>query len=398
MAYEIKDLLVPVGELQLYGRNPRRGDVEAIARSLARNGQYRPIVVNRRSGEVLAGNHTLRAARQLGWEQIAVTYVDVDEEHAKRIVLVDNRTNDLAGYDDAQLAELLQELPGLDGSGYDEAALSRLLDEVQPAELPGQGEEVPPPPSEPRTKPGEVWQLGPHRLVCGDAACADDYHSLLGRERPAMLWTDPPYGVDYEGKTERRLRISGDTPDGLRGLIGSAFSAADAVLSPGAALYVAHPAGAGSLLFGSCFVEAGWRLRQTLVWVKDSLVLGRSDYHYRHEPILYGFKPGDGRRGRGGAGWYGGNAEQTVLEIPRPKASREHPTMKPPELIAVAVRNSSCRADLVLDPFAGSGSTLVACESLGRCARLIERDPAYCDVIIDRFERQTGARAKRARR
>jgi DNA modification methylase len=180
-------------------------------------------------------------------------------------------------------------------------------------------------------------------------------------------------------------------------LLGAAFGCVDAALVEGAALYVAHPAGPGGLVFGSCFEAQGWRLRQTLVWVKDAFVLGRSDYHYRHEPILYGFKPGEGRLGRGGRGWYGGNGEQSVLEIPRPRASREHPTMKPPELVAVGVRNSSRRGEVVLDPFAGSGSTLVACEALGREARLIELEPGYCDVIVARFERLTGQSAKRIR-
>ena len=253
MTRALEELLVPIAGLRLYPRNPRRGDVEAIKRSLVRNGQYRPLVVNRRTSEVLAGNHTLVAAQQLGWEQVAVTYVDVDAELAKRIVLADNRTSDLAGYDDETLAELLQQLPELDGSGYDDAALSRLLDEVSPAELPGAEEEVPARPQTPRTRVGDVWQLGRHRLVCGDARCRGDYERLLGGARPSMLWTDPPYGVAYEGKTERRLRIAGDTADGLEALLRAAFAEIDGVLAPGAALYVAHPAGPGSLVFGSCW-------------------------------------------------------------------------------------------------------------------------------------------------
>jgi DNA modification methylase len=148
-----------------------------------------------------------------------------------------------------------------------------------------------------------------------------------------------------------------------------------------------------SVTFGTCFIEQGWLLRQTLVWAKDQFVLGRSDYHYRHEPILYGYKPGSGRLGRGGAGWHGDNRQDTLLEVARPRAAREHPTMKPPELIEIGLRNSSARGDVVLDPFAGSGSTLVACERAGRAARLIELDPRYCDVIVARFERLTGARA-----
>ena len=137
----------------------------------------------------------------------------------------------------------------------------------------------------------------------------------------------------------------------------------------------------------------GWRLHQTLVWVKDALVLGHADYHYRHEPILYGYKPGGGRRGRGANGWYGDNTQTSVLEVERPRASREHPTMKPSALIELALTNSSQRGDLVLDPFAGSGSTLIACERTGRSARLIELDPSYCDVIVARYERLTGTAA-----
>jgi len=211
------------------------------------------------------------------------------------------------------------------------------------------------------------------------------------------MWTDPPYGVSYEGKTARALRIANDGAAGLEDLLRESFACVDQGLAPGAPIYVAHPAGALSVTFGSAFLERGWRLHQTLVWVKDSLVLGRSDYHYRHEPILYGYKPGQGRLGRGGAGWYGGNAETSVLEVERPKASREHPTSKPPELIERCLRNSSARRDLVLDPFAGSGSTLVACERAGRAARLIELDPAYCDVIVCRYEALTGSSAERER-
>lgn len=211
------------------------------------------------------------------------------------------------------------------------------------------------------------------------------------------MWTDPPYGVSYAGKTTRALTIENDGAAGLADLLRESFACVDGGLEAGAPIYVAHPAGALSVTFGSAFLERGWHLHQTLVWVKDSLVLGRSDYHYRHEPILYGYKPGSGRLGRGGAGWYGGNAETSVLEVKRPKASREHPTSKPPALIERCLRNSSARHDLVLDPFAGSGSTLVACEHAGRKARLIELDPAYCEVIVRRWEALTGGHARRER-
>jgi DNA modification methylase len=164
---------------------------------------------------------------------------------------------------------------------------------------------------------------------------------------------------------------------------------------PGAALYVAHPAGQLSVNFALAFQGSGWKLHQGLVWVKDRMVLGHADYHYRHEPILYGYKPGPGRWGRGHQGWHGGNGQDSVLEVPRPAASREHPTAKPVELIIACLAISSARGEVVLDPFAGSGSTLIACEQLGRVARLVEIDPGYSQVILDRWMAFTGVSAVR---
>jgi DNA modification methylase len=286
----------------------------------------------------------------------------------------------------------LTELPSLEGTGYDQAALDELLDSLSPTPL--LEDAVPPLPAEPRTEPGDLYRLGPHRLLCGDAQDPRSYERLLGGERAKLLWSDPPYGVDYEGKTRARLRIENDRAAGLRSLLDSSFQAADGVLAPGSPLYVCAPAGALIVPFIEAFAATNWELRQTLVWVKDSLVLGRSDYHYRHEQLLYGFKPAKGRLGRGGRGWYGGDSETSVLEVPRPKASREHPTMKPVELIEAALRNSSRRREIVLDPFSGSGSTIVACERSGRRGFGIELDPRYCDVVIDRYQALTGAKAE----
>jgi hypothetical protein len=196
---------------------------------------------------VLAGNHTWRAARELGWEQIAVTFVDVDQQQARRILLVDNRTSDLAGYDEQALVELLSGLAGLAGTGYDQAALDRLLDAVGAGPL---GEdELPPLPAQPATKPSDRYRLGAHVLVCGDASEPGVYERLLAGQRPALVWTDPPYGVGYVGKTAARLRIAGDEPAGLRGLLDAAFAALDKVLLAGGRVYVCHPAGALSTVF-----------------------------------------------------------------------------------------------------------------------------------------------------
>jgi DNA modification methylase len=201
--------------------------------------------------------------------------------------------------------------------------------------------------------------------------------------------------VGYVGKTPRALRIANDQAPDLEEFLGRAFGAAGAVLCPGAAIYICHPAGPLQAVFLRAFSGQGWELRQSLVWVKDSLVLGHADYHWRHEPILYGFAPGPGRRGRGSKGWFGGNAQTSVFELPRPKASRDHPTMKPVELVRRCLLNSSQADDRILDPFAGSGTTLVAAELSGRRGFGVEIDPRYCDVALDRLAEVTGEKPRR---
>jgi DNA modification methylase len=373
--------------------NPRRGDVEAIRASLAAHDHYTPITVNRSTREVLVGNHRLAAAVGLGWDEILVAWIDVSEEEARKIQLVDNRSSDLAGWDEVELAGLLQEIGELDGTGFSEADLDELLDRVS-ADVPVEDDDVPELPAEPQTRAGEVITLGRHRLICGDARDGKALEQLMAGDEASCLLTDPPYGASYRGKTRRRLRIENDEPGDLDALLPAAFQSIDAHLGAGSPAYVFHPTGSALPTFVSAWSGVGWQLRQSLVWVKDALVLGHADYHYRHESILYGFKPANdgGRRGRGGEGWYGDNRQDSVIELPRPRAAREHPTMKPPELLARLLRNSTRRGGVVLDPFAGSGSTLVACERLGRSARLVEIDPAYCDVIAARYEQLTGQR------
>jgi DNA modification methylase len=200
--------------------------------------------------------------------------------------------------------------------------------------------------------------------------------------------SDPPYGVAYVGKNKAALTIANDDlkGDALREFLVRCFSAAGRIaLTEGAAVYVAHPAGALSLEFLLAFREVGWRLHQTLVWKKDSFVLGYADYHYAHEPILFGYVPGGGRRGRGGEGWYGDNAQSTVFEVPKPRSNEEHPTMKPVELVATMLRNSVPVGGIVFEPFSGSGTTLVAAESTGRVGRGIELDPKYVAVALERL-------------
>jgi len=252
------------------------------------------------------------------------------------------------------------------------------------------------------TAPGDLWRLGAHRLICGDARDPATIAALMGDELATCCWTDPPYGVSYVGgnherTSKERLAVGGLTirndaldPSDLGALLDAAFAAVDVVLVPGARIYVSPPAGPLAAVFMTS-VAARWNYRQQLVWVKNSLVLGHSDYPYRHEPIAYANKDGAGRWGRGAQGWYGDHAQTSVFEVDRPPANRIHPTMKPVELVARMVANSSAVDDVVVDPFGGSGTTLIACHQLHRRARLVELEPGYVDVICRRWQEHTGA-------
>ncbi len=369
----------------------------AALRGLLRQIGYADALLARRDGDrlVLIDGHLRRS---LDPEQVVpVLVLDLDEREAEVLLATLDPLAALATPDPGALASLLERVQASSAAVRDlleglakGAGLSLRLLGRDPDALP----EAPPA----RTTPGDLWTLGSHRLLCGDATSTQDMARLMDGARVEVLWTDPPYGVDYTGKTARALRIAGDAKDGLPHLLEGAFAAAGEVLAPGAAVYVCHPAGPLQVEFLRAFLSQGWRLRQSLVWVKDTMVLGHADYHYRHEPIAYGTAPGGGRRGRGGTGWYGGNDQDSVLEVPRPAASRTHPTMKPVELIRRCLHNSCPPGGGVLDPFCGSGSTLVAAELLGLSGYGMEVDPAYCDVIVSRYEELTGKQAVLAER
>lgn len=398
------DRATPINKLKPHPANARRRGPRAMQElmtSLTTHGQYRTVIARRVRGgglQLLAGHGTVEAARGLGWSHVAVdVHGGVGDDQALRIVAVDNRTSDLAEYDDALLAKLLGSVDGLEGTGYDADDYADVLSRL--GEIGNEGLEDPddaPPVAEvPLSRPGDVWVLGRHRAVCGDATQADVWRLVVGEEETVdAVWTDPPYGVDYVGKTSDALKIENDGRDliELEGLLRAVFERACAFVKPGAAFYVAAPPGPATLPFAKVLTDAGlWR--QTLVWVKNTFALGHSDYHYRHEVIYVGYAEGGGRRGRGGHGWYGPNNEDSVIEVPKPARNAEHPTMKPVELIERCLANSTTQEMIVADPFGGSGSTLIACERMGRRARVIELDPRYVDVICERWQRHTPVRA-----
>jgi DNA modification methylase len=387
---------VRAGELKENPSNWRRHPERqrAALRSLLAEIGYAAALIARPEGEhlVLIDGHLRQS---LDPDQVVpVLVVDLSEDEAATLLATLDPLAAMAEPDAVALASLLERVR------TSSAAVTELLDSLRrQAGLPvlrvlADPEAVPPLPAKPKTRRGELHEVAGQRLLCGDATSAQDMARLMGTDRADVVWTDPPYGVDYVGKTKRALTIANDRRSGSDDLLERSFAALEGALAPGARLYVCHPAGPASLGFLQAFC-ARWHLRQTLVWVKDSMVLGHSDYHYRHEPILYGTSPGEGRKGRGASGWYGGNAETSVFEVPRPKASREHPTVKPVELISRCLRNSSGHGQVVVDPFAGSGSTLVASALLGRRGFGMELDPAYCDVTLRRLKEVTGEAPRR---
>jgi site-specific DNA-methyltransferase (adenine-specific) len=384
---------VPIDSIALHPRNPRRGNVEAVAASLARFGQQKPLVVQASSRYVVAGNHLLRAARGLGWSEIAANVQDMDDAEATAFMLADNRTADLGGYDDALLAAILAETQAADNlaaTGYDNDAVASLLAGLGVSD-PRDADAVPDPPTgaELYVRPGDLWLLGRHRLLCGDGTDGAAVTQLTEGAPIDLLWTDPPYGVAYVGKTSKALTIANDRLDGAgtRALVARALHLTP--LRAGGVFYVASPAGPAHLTFLLALADAGLTIHETLIWVKDRFVLGRSDYHYRHEPILYGWSAGPRHR------FVDDRTQDSVWEIPRPTLNELHPTMKPVALVERAIRNSSREGDRVYDPFAGSGTTLIAAEQTGRIGLAIELDPAYCQVIIERWQSYSGGTATR---
>jgi DNA modification methylase len=370
-------------------QNARQHDdknLKAIQGSLKAFGQRKPIVITE-EGVIVAGNGTVEAAKRLGWTEIEAVRVPGDwtPEQTKAFALADNKTAELAKWDvkvlNAQLLEFVE-------AEFDIEALGFELPQV--LEMQGSEEgQLPPAPVEAKTKLGDIWELGEHRLICGDGTSVDTYKNLLGEELVDMVWTDPPYGVSYVGGTDEHLTIENDDlkTDELESFLRDAFTAIFSFTKPGACWYVAAPSGNNFQSFSIPLSELEvWR--HTLVWVKDSLVMGRADYHYRHESIFYGWTPGGAHQTPPD------RKQDSVWEIARPKVNKEHPTMKPIELITRSINNSSRMNDLVLDGFGGSGSTLIACEQTKRKARLVELDPKYCDVIVTRWENLTGLKAR----
>jgi DNA modification methylase len=392
---------IEIDSIQPNPENPRfitDERFEALRKSLREDPDYmeaRPLIVRRGSAIIVGGNMRWRAAQAEDWPRVPIVWADLTDADAATIALRDNAS--YGEWDDNLLSEMVSKLGemdvDLDLTGLPEYEVERLLDDAGwSRDTKPKDDEAPPlPVGIPDSKEGEVYQLGPHLLVCGDATDVTSYNATLLPE-PRLLWTDPPYGVAYKGGAKPRIPLVGDERDGETfALLVDSFKAAEKVLEPGSPYYLMKPAGRPGIAFELAVLEAGWAYHQSLVWVKQSIVPGYSDYHFRHEDILYGWMPGEGsgpqRMRKEHSHWYGGHAAGSVLEYPRPITSPEHPTMKPVDLVRACISNSSQKGDVVLDPFAGSGTTMIAADLDGRVAWLVEKDPAYCDVVRERWAR-----------
>ena len=376
---------VPIDSLRPHPRNAREGDIDAIAASLAEHGQFRPIVATT-DGHILAGNHTWMAAASLSWQDIDTVTLDIphDDPRAIKIMLADNRTAELGGYDDGLLLDLLDSLDGdLGATGYtatDVDELARSL--AEPPE--GDPDDVPTPRRGRHTcTTGDLWRLGDHYLAVGDSLDPAVLDTLLGDVRPDMLCTDPPYGVNYVGKTRDALTIDNDWSSGLHEFLTTAYTNAAQRLRPGATFYLFTPTGINHLDHRLAARDSGLAVRSSIVWVKDRFVLGHSDYHARHETLLYGWTDGPHT-------FHGQRVTDDVWEFDRPARNEEHPTIKPVALIENTMAMSTNPGDVVLDIFAGSGTAIIAAHRTGRRCYAVEQDEGYADVICRRYQDYTG--------
>jgi DNA modification methylase len=378
----------PIDRLLPYAANARTHPDEQVAQiagSIAEFGFNVPCLVDDR-GVLIAGHGRIVAAKRLGLQQVPVIRLGhLTDTQARAFRLADNRIALNAGWDEALLAAEIERLKedgvALDLLGFAEDELNRLLDGLDESGPSDEEDDIPEPPTEAVTRPGDLWLLGPHRLLCGDATVATDVERVLDGVRPHLMVTDPPYGVQYDpnwrnesgvSATARTGKVTNDDRADWR----EAWS-----LFPGDIAYIWH-SGIHTRTVAESLDACGLLIRAQIVWAKPRLVLGRGDYHWQHEPCFYAVR-------KGASGHWQGARDQTTLwtiATGENDEATEHGTQKPVECMRRPIVNNSARGDLVYEPFAGSGSTLIAAESVGRVCRAIEIDPRYCDVIVERWQ------------
>lgn len=384
----MKVILKKLTEIHPYERNPRKNEeaVDYVANSIKEFGFKVPIVIDK-NGIIVAGHTRYKAAKKMNLKEVpCVVADDLTEEQIKAYRLADNKVAEFSEWDFELLDMELENICEIDMLDFGFDFKEELETEEDDYNVEQALEEI----YEPKTKIGDIYILGNHRLMCGDSTNIQDIKKLMNGNIADLVVTDPPYNVAYEGKTKETLTIKNDNMESeeFNLFLTKAFQTIETSLKKGGAFYIWY-ASREHINFESALNKVGLEVRQQLIWVKNTMVLGRQDYHWRHEPCLYGWKGG------GSHEWYSDRKQTTVLEFDKPIKNSEHPTMKPLDLIGYQISNSSKEDDIVLDTFGGSGSTLIACEQLNRQCYTMELDPRYVDVIIDRWEQYTGNKARK---
>ena len=402
---DLKIEYLPIDSLTPYERNAKehpQEQIEQIKRSIKDNGMNDPIGIWGKNNTIVEGHGRLIACKELGIDTVPCIRLDhMTDEQRRQYTLIHNQTTMNSGWD-VDIVELeLADMPNFDAEfyGFD------VKEEDQDVEEDDYNPQIS---EEPKSKYGDLYQLGRHRLLCGDSTILTDVEKLMGDEKADMFLTDPPYNVDYEG-TAGKIKNDKMENDKFRLFLSDAFSNAKSVMKSGAAFHIWHADSEGYNFRGAC-IDAGLQIRQCLIWVKNSLVLGRQDFQWKHEPCLYGENPPAegteeefvdeyndvalyGWKEGSKHYWFKNRKQTTILNFDRPTASKEHPTMKPIKLFDYQMKCNTKKGENVLDLFAGSGTTIMAAEQNGRNAFCMEFDPKFVDVIIDRWEKFTGEKA-----
>ena len=375
--------------------NPRKdlkpGDpeYEKLKRSLEEFGYVEPVIWNKTTGNVVGGHQRLKVLQAMGMTEIDCVVVELSEEKEKALNVALNKIG--GDWDKDKLALLIADLQGVDFdvslTGFDPAEVDDLFKDTLKDGIKDDDFDVEAELQKPTiSKQGDIWLLGRHKLVCGDSTNPETFRILMGEEKANLVITDPPYNVNYEGSAGK-IKNDNMEDEKFYTFLLDAFTNTESVMADDSSIYVFH-ADTEGLNFRKAFKDAGFYLSGTCIWKKQSLVLGRSPYQWQHEPVLFGWKK------KGKHQWYTGRKESTIWEFDKPKKNGEHPTMKPIPLLAYPIMNSSMTNSIVLDPFGGSGSTLITCEQTDRICRTIELDEKFCDVIVSRYIEQVGSSEK----
>ena len=379
---ELKIEYIPIDQLTPYENNTRKHkdyDVDQIAKSIEKFGFNDAIGIWSKNNIIVEGHGRVMAAKKLGMESVPCVRLDhLSDEERREYAIMHNKSAELSVWDFEMLEK---EFADLDMSDWDIDWGFKVEEDVEIIE-----DEIPEAPEQPKSKLGDIYKLGDHYLMCGDSTNEDDVKALMNGVEADLLLTDPPYNVDYEGKAGK-IENDNMLDEEFRQFLRDAFQNADSVMKAGAAFYIWHADSEGYNFRGACH-DIGWNVRQCLIWNKNSLVMGRQDYQWKHEPCLYGWKEGAAHK------WYSGRAETTVMDFDKPKHNDLHPTMKPLDLFGYLMKNSTRGTQVVLDLFGGSGTTLIVAEQLGRVCYMMEYDPKFVDVIIERWENLTGKKAE----